>query len=211
MAWCLWLLVSWGMNLAIDPPHMPDVVPSGDRGHEFAERITPAVRGMIVSMMIGIGFAWPVMRLSQRRPERAGRTAFNDVASLTLVNQVVIWPLRTLVGWSLGRTLVVDLTLTAWACWVALLIWIGWRRDSGSSRAWAMVGCVMLMIGGYLLAWLTAWRAWSSWSPLQTLWVICDPAAEAMLPPATGRALFAAVAAAGVWAIMITRRRTHGE
>jgi hypothetical protein len=200
MGWCAWLLASWALNLAIDPPLMPEFV-TGDRGYEFAQRITPAIRGMLVSMIVALVLLWPAVRLSQRFV--GTRQLLADLLSLTLINQVVLWPMRALIGWPIARTVLIDLHLIVWPGFAALLIRLGTRSESALSRGLAMIGCVALLLGGFAAAWITGDAAWSRWSPVEALWLLCDNP-PAMDPGEAARRLATVGVVAGVaWAALL--------
>ncbi len=198
MGWSVWLLLSWAVNLAIDPPLMSGVI-FGDHVAEFGQRVTPAVRGMLMSMIVGMGLIWPVVRLSQS--SIGGLGVLYDWMGLMLVSQIVIWPMRIMLGWSLGRTLVIDLQLAVWTAAAGVMIWLGTRPGAnGLTRGIAMLWCTLLLLGGLPMAAWTGSLDYAYWSPLYTVWSLVSDAEPGDIAGATVRAaaVLLGSAAAGV-------------
>jgi hypothetical protein len=164
ISWCLWLLMSWSITLAI-----------GATVH--------AVRWVVFSAMFGLMAVWPALRLSQQLPGRhaglipdsSGRIDYGVASSrsrvlatmldwvcLLLVFQVVVWPLMLVGRWSVQQTFWLDLAVVSWSLLTAVVIGFGrvlplsersrGVRVSGVSggsgvRVAAMLVCVLLLVG----------------------------------------------------------------
>ncbi len=199
ISWCLWLLVSWSITLAI-----------GATVH--------AVRWVVFSAVFGLMAVWPAIRLSQQLPGRfsgglSGRcedTAGGDRKSsghvkcgvstsstrvlatmldwvcLVLVFQVVVWPLMLVAHWSLEQTLWLDLAVVFWSLLSAVLVGLGRVLPMPGVRVGAMLLCMLLLVGepawmamvgeGFDTAGIATGVGRSGWdwqmriSPLQALW-----------------------------------------
>lgn len=196
VAWCAWLLLSWAVNLAVDPQLVADLLWKGHIA-EFAERMSPAVRGMLVSVMIGLGLMWPAIRLSQPPIGAAGLV--QDWMGLMLVCQIVVWPMRVMVEWSLERTLVVDLQIAVWAAAIGVAIWFGTRHGTNpTTRFLAMAVCVLMLLGWFPLAAVTGNLNIAMWSPYYALWTLARDTDPQQLTDALMRTLAVAIAVAGV-------------
>ncbi len=188
ITWCLWLLVSWSITLAISAT-------------------VHAVRWVVFSAVFGLMAVWPALRLSQQLPSRFhannayttqgidfGTATFRtrllatmmDWLCLLLVFQVVVWPLMLVGRWSVQQTLWLDLAVLSWSLLTAVLIGLGRLAPLAWLRVVAMVLCVLLLIGeplwmavggtgfGLVTEGTPGRLANTHWqmriSPLQTLW-----------------------------------------
>lgn len=109
-----WLVVAWILSIGWRPPVQA-----------HAASYTPGVRMLLLSLVVGIGIAWPLVRLSG--PARAWpiRQALLDVAVLLCLAQVVVWPLRLVTPWTPLRSAAIDLTLGGWAFAATALVALG--------------------------------------------------------------------------------------
>lgn len=157
-------------------------------------------RAMAFAATVGLCGAWPALRLSQAVPDalepgqpgggltgvtpgawaRGCREILTDWLGLTLLLQTVWWPLQTVADWSLNQTLWLSLTLAATSLLIGLLI--AWARGSrrGTARSGAMLACVgvvllepaLMLVSGRLISMRI--------SPLQSVWTLTRPGAEAL-------------------------------
>ena len=147
IAWCLWLLASWSITLAINAT-------------------AHAVRWVVFSAVFGLMAVWPALRLSQQLPwyppySRAGRGVDLPTASagmrikatlldwicLAGVFQIVIWPLMLLGGWTDRQTLWLDLAVLSWSLLTGAVIGFGRVLPGGWARMGAMAVCLLLLFG----------------------------------------------------------------
>lgn len=199
MGWVLWLLVSWLVNYTIDTPI-----------RVRADTLTPAVRGMMQSMIVGLGLIWPAWRLSQGRTARMGAEIVTDLVGMLLVVQIVIWPFRLLVGWPIPHALLIDLVVIVWSVALGLCVWAGRIGGTALWRAGAMAACALLLTGGWLVTAVSG-QMWSvRWSPMYMLWVMTDMAEDFNPEAILWRLLvvFGAGLALWVWMLAWSRRRT---
>jgi hypothetical protein len=180
ITWCLWLLVSWSITLAM-----------GATVH--------AVRWVVFSAAFGLMAVWPAIRLSQQLPIRRTRGKIGgkpgshsggggysggvlgtllDWVCLISVFQVVVWPLMLVGRWSPQQTLWLDLAVVSWSLLTGVLVGLGRVLPVAGARVGAMVLCVLLLLGEpVLMAFgggfmdVTAGTAWRMRiSPVQALW-----------------------------------------
>lgn len=213
ISWCLWLLVSWSITLAIGSP-------------------VHAVRWVVFSAAFGLMAVWPALRLSQRlggwrcdkglghamelgAPLRLLATLL-DWTCMLMVFQVVVWPLMLVGRWSVQQTLWLDLAVLAWSLLSAALVGMGRLSSAGWARVLAMVLCVLLWVGEP--AWMALGGAGfadpanvSGWqmriSPIQALWELTttvrpfDPAGwiPAVISTATAAGLAWVLLAGMAW------------
>ena len=212
LAWCIWLLGSWGVTLSIDSA-------------------VPAVRWMVYSSLIGLMMMWPAYRLSQgcvkkKRGDDAdddspqGATSLitpsvilRDWFCLMMVFQAVVWPLRITARWEIQQTLWLDGAIAGWSLLAAALTAMGCRSCRAGHRTIAMLCCLMLLLGEPLVMWL--WNVvvhpgvddgviWTMRvSPIQAIWGLTDiPSSWSMHPWASS--VFTVLAAATVvWMMMV--------
>lgn len=200
MGWCAWLLVSWVLNL--------DVV-SAQWLTEPA--IEPAVRGLMQSIMIGLGLLWPVCRLSIAVDDPPGIATAVDLATLLIIVQPVLWLVRLQAGWTLDRTLLIDVTLTVWAAAAGLFIWAGRMSASNAGRSGAMAACVGLMIGGWFVTLLTGIAEPASWSPPHMLWALTREISVDEARAEAGRLVVLSAGVAIAWLVMLIRYRPAAQ
>lgn len=134
-----WLMVSWGMTIGVRPPVQM-----------HAASYTPAVRLLLLSIMLGCGVAWPLVRLSGSLRAWPIRQTILDLLVLLCLAQVVIWPLRLVTTWPPERSAAIDACLIGWSTAIAGLVAAGSipaRRAVGWLRTAAMIA-VVLVVGG---------------------------------------------------------------
>lgn len=194
LGWCLWLLGSWGVTLAIDSS-------------------VPAGRWMVFSVMMGLMAIWPAFRLSQaNEPQVPGRLrlVLLDWLCMLAVFQTVVWPLRLLGAWSIRQACWLNGAVAAWSLLSGLLIAWGCGRSAGSGRTAAMVLCILLLVGEpavMLLAGLGrpagAGPGWTMRvSPVQTVWALTRPPSRFRLDPWTDHIKAAGLAAVAGWVVL---------
>ena len=151
LLWCLWLLATWAIAIV------------GNTG-------LPPIRWMILSAMLGLMLAWPLLRLMQdaspeqgpvrspgdasrepaplsRRPWSVMRQILRDWLALVLVFQVVVWPLRLTAMWSIGQALVLDGSVAAWSLLAGAIVAWGCTGERPARRTVAMIVIVLLLFG----------------------------------------------------------------
>jgi hypothetical protein len=146
LGWCMWLLISWSITLAI-----------GATAH--------AVRWVVFSALVGLMGVWPALRLSQQLPGRSDapatwRGAENKASAprrvlatgldwlcLMLVFQVVVWPLMVVGRWSVSQTLWLDVAIGAWSALTGVFLGLGRVVPVSGARTWAMMLGMLLIVG----------------------------------------------------------------
>ena len=213
ITWCLWLLASWSITLAISAT-------------------VHAVRWVVFSAVFGLMAVWPALRLSQQLPSRFGGSAAYDTRHLDfgaatfrtrlfatmldwfcllLVFQVVVWPLMLVGRWTVQQTLWLDLAVLSWSLLTAVLIGLGRLAPLAWLRVVAMLLCVLLLIGEPI--WMAVMNTGfghtadagagrlvdTHWqmriSPLQTLWELTTT--QQPYDPSGWQATILSTAAAG--------------
>lgn len=129
----LWLIGSWLVSIGAQRPLQPS-----------SASYTPGVRGMLLSVALGLVVAWPLLRLSRGVGPQPLRSVALDLAVLIALIQVVVWPLRLVTPWGLARTAAIDLALVAWTLVIAGVI-AGFGGLGGRGRTVGMVLCLALI------------------------------------------------------------------
>ena len=134
---CAWLIGSWLLSIGIRPPVEPS-----------SASYTPSVRLMLVYIGIGLMIGWPLLRLSQSAVARPIMQTVLDLIVLLSLIQVVIWPLRLVTPWTLGRTAALDATLVGWTVLGGAVVAsaIGSRRTG--VRNLAITACLAMCLAG---------------------------------------------------------------
>lgn len=171
VGWCLWLLGVWMVSLWL----------YGGRQE--------SVRWMIHCLFMGTALLWPVARLTMfyipGRQDRVGQRRYQsgglagsmlllDALSLTLVTQIVIWPLWMTVGWPLLHALLIALMLAGWTLLVAAILMAVCRSSREWSRSLGVGILALLILGEPLLQGFLAWimGAGAGQSGVNWPWVI---------------------------------------
>lgn len=131
-----WIAVSWLVSFGL---RMPLQVSAG--------ALTPGVRSMLICCALGALVAWPMLRLCQPVPRTPIRSTLLDAATVIVLLQTVLWPLRLATTWSPLRTALVDVVLVAHvlACCGIVMMGLPWR--SAVARGLAMAGCLLVAAG----------------------------------------------------------------
>ncbi len=136
-----WLVSSWIIAIGVRAP-----VEASSASY------TPGVRLMLISVTVGLVIGWPLLRLSQPPVGMAFRRTWLDLAVLVALVQVVLWPLRLVTPWTIGRTTAVDLTIVAWTVLVGALVASAVGSSRAGPRMVAMAACLGLCVAGPAVA-----------------------------------------------------------
>jgi hypothetical protein len=131
-----WIAGSWLVSFGL---RMPVQVSAG--------ALTPGVRAMIVCCALGALVAWPMLRLCQPAPQAPVRSTLLDAATLIVLLQTVIWPLRLATTWAPQRTALLDLVLASHMLACCGIVCIALPRRSGAVRGVAMCACLLVAAG----------------------------------------------------------------
>lgn len=184
-----WLLASWTVNLAIDSPL-----------RITHDNMQPAVQWMMMSAVLGMGLVWPVCRLTFTRTPYAAARALSDAVVLLLVFQVVIWPLRVLVEWTVRQTVMVNLAIAVWMLPVALWVCLG-LRGGRAMRSTMTVLCVSTLIGPALARVVLPTDSASAWSVFEMVWYLTQPQRFVELHALVGPLATVAGVSAALWVL----------
>ncbi|MHB1157354.1 MAG: hypothetical protein ACYC26_11030 [Phycisphaerales bacterium] len=162
--WVLWLLASWTINWLIDGPHIVTGV-----------AVTPVVKWTLVMALVGLSTYWPIIRLSQSPQAETSdaKTICADIWGFMLVFQVMLWPARFLVGWTVGQTLLIDLAVIMHATVILLCIILG-RRGGSVLRMVMMALCLAALAGPALMFDARHDETALGFDSLRTVWVLAD-------------------------------------
>ncbi len=193
LGWCLWLLGSWAVLLPM-------------------EGAAWAVRGMIVSGLVGMMLLWPLVRLSESPAEGAVQAprwllvlgVLVEWLSLMAVFQAVVWPLRVTGEWGLAQTLWLDGAVASWSLMTAALLAMGVQSRRSVGRSGVMALCVLLLLAEPMWMGLAETEGWvMRVSPLATVWALTSPGRQWQSDPWVGHVIGAACAAAAMWTVVI--------
>ncbi len=132
----VWIAVSWLVSFGL---RMPLQISAG--------ALTPGVRSMLICCALGALVAWPMLRLCQAPSRTPVRSTLLDAATVLVLLQTVLWPLRLATTWVPARTALIDAVLAAQvlACCGIVSAALPWR--SGLVRGAAMIGCLLVAAG----------------------------------------------------------------
>lgn len=139
----LWLIGSWLLTIGVRTPIQP-----------VSASYTPAVRMMLLCLVVGLMVGWPLLRLSQgASPHPVGQTVL-DLVVLLALTQVVVWPLRLVTPWTVGRTAGIDATISAWVLVAGAIVTAAVAAARSGVRSLAMLLCLALcLLGPAIAAW----------------------------------------------------------
>jgi len=194
-----WLLVSWALNLAIDGPIRMS-----------SETMLPAVRWLLLSAILGLHLVWPAWRLTQGTPDRPLAQTWLDMLSLALVFQIVIWPLRLLVHWSVWQTTLINLAVCVWLLPIGLCIYLGVRTPAPLMRISVQLIVLALLIAGPIYAMAAGDSASFSLNPLSIVWGMASEIRPAGLARYVGSITTIALVSLIAWIIALIVRPRAG-
>ena len=96
----VWIAISWLVSFGL---RMPLQISAG--------ALTPGVRSMLICCALGALVAWPMLRLCQPEPRAPVRATLLDAATVMVLLQTVLWPLRLATTWAPERTALIDMAL----------------------------------------------------------------------------------------------------
>lgn len=200
MAWSAWLLISWVVCLMVSPAHTDAIYGTLS---EYAERYTPAACWLLQSAVVGFGLVWPAYRLGQARRSKAAVRTFRDMICILLVLQVVIWPMRMLMMWTLSQTLVLQLAFLVWVMTIGLWVYIGCRGAGAGRRILAMILCAITLFGGPMWSSVFSQVEAVQWSPLGMIWTISRAIGDSDIDMAIYQLTVIALSLAIAWVIAL--------
>lgn len=177
LAWTLWLLLAFFLNLYVDGGLDSTWAGSvNTRSHldDKARAAIPAARWMLQSALVGLMLIWPALRLSQRTPPMPSLATAVELLGLLIVLQVVVWPIHlTRRVWSIEQAVAMDVALAFYATLAAVAVDVG-RRGGHWRRTGAMAACVAMALGGIVVA--PAETSATPWhSPPLAIWSLSQP------------------------------------
>lgn len=141
----LWLVGSWLLAIGLLPPVHPSSS-SYEHGLDM----------MLLCLGTGLMIGWPLLRLSQSATPAPLRQTVLDLLVMGSMIQVIIWPLRLVTAWSLGRTAAIDATLTGWMLLAGAVVASAIGTNRPGPRSVAMLACVAMCLLGPAIAYLSA-------------------------------------------------------
>ena len=142
--WMLYLMAASGLMLS-----------SVSAARFVSPEITrPAARAMLVAAMAGVCVVWPVVRLSQEAPRRAGVGVGKDLLVLLIPLYALVLPqgFWFLSNWPATVVGALCLLFTGWAALVGAVLSVALRSLSGARVVWAVV-FVGLALAGPAASW----------------------------------------------------------
>lgn len=131
----IWVFLSWILLFGIRPPVQPQAASYG-----------PSLEILFISIGVGIAIGWPMLRLSARPSSAPRLQALFDSLALFLLLQVVVWPLRLVSTWSLGRTWLVVAVLGTSIVLTGAILALSQGSRGRRARAAAMVVAVVMAL-----------------------------------------------------------------
>ena len=173
LLWSAWLLGSWTVIWWSTSPE-------------------GGARLMLFSMLLGLMWAWPALRLGHgwvawleawkipgveaaemiRQAERyAPLAVWLEWLMLVGIMQAVVWPLRLIAGWSLEQALWIDAALVGWSGLAATVVAWAVCEPGRGRRVAGMVLCVALVLAQPVWGLLVGhWPAAMHGTPVQLFW-----------------------------------------
>lgn len=162
-----------------------------------------------------------------RLPRLTPSLVLRDWFCLMMVFQTVLWTLRITAHWSIAQTLWLNGAIAAWSLLAAAIIAWSCRANTGLSRTWGMLFCLLLLLGEPLAMLIVnaggsatfgdpttaAPIAWTMRvSPLETVWRLTEVSAtdsalggglgDGSLQPWSRIIAITGIAAAAAWIII---------
>lgn len=192
-----WIAISWLALVGPRPPLQPTSL-----------SYTPAIRMMVQSMLVLTIVAWPVVRLSTTARPRPVLSAALDTIAMLVLWQIVLWPMRLVTTWPVGRVLTLDAEAIA-AC-VGVGAVVAWCPVRPTTRTLGMAVILAWVAGVPGLVSLLGDRLPSALAgPLVRTWIESG-LGPGPVDPASATPAIATLAIAIVAWIATVRRRPSG-
>lgn len=195
LGWSLWLLGSWLVVLMTTPSRT-------------------GAGWMALATLIGLVVMYPLVRFSLEPPKQAGRTVFNEVASMLGVSQAVIWPLMSIGHWGWASTLWLNGWIAGWSLLAAAVV--VYLVDRGpKAQSMGMAVCLLMVLGEPTVAAVSRSTedmlagAWATvgLSPVPGITALTPVGGPPSLGVWPARVLSVLTAAAVAWAFVLLARR----
>jgi hypothetical protein len=210
LIWSLWLLGSWLMIRYLEGMSPADLLALG--GASGPGVTATSLRWLGLVAVAGLTLAWPAVRLSQggrrARPLEALGQPLVDWVALMVVWQVVLWPIRPLVGWSVSQTLWLDALMVGWGLLIGAVIGLGRWHGGSFARTAATAACALLLLlePAAQTGLMTALGEASSWqprvSPIEAVWGLAAPPEHLSLSPWREQVVGLTAAALAGWVVL---------
>jgi hypothetical protein len=151
----VWLVITWVATVGLHAPMVSNTVTYGYQSSQ-----------LIQSAMVGMTIAWPLVRLTVATPSQPVSSTLLDALCLGVLAQLLIWPLREVCGWTVGRAFVLDGTILGWLAVVAGIVTAGRATHRTWGRVSAMTLLVAVAAAGPIVATMLGDRAASGLGPL---------------------------------------------
>lgn len=167
LGWSLWLLASWtqAFFLYLWKPGS-------------TESYGLAVQYLLFSAGLGIAVIWPMYRLGFGGVQRPIRVVLLDLIALISTLQVVVWPMRLLMPWTMEKIIALDAFLMVWALLIGAVISFFLHFDRTLARSTGMLCCLVLSMSAPTLFVLSGSRSMAAaqellhWSPVSGAWIM---------------------------------------
>ncbi len=194
----VWIAVSWLALMGTTPPLQPTSL-----------SYTPAVRMMVQSMLVLTIIAWPLVRLSCSPRPRPVLSALLDTLALLVLWQIVLWPMRLVTTWSVGRLLTVDAEAIASCVLVGAII--AWSTTTNRGR---LAGMTVVLLWSIVTPATMAARGLSHAAldgPFLRAWIEAGRGPGPLVPGGWWPSIATAGIGMIIWVVAATRPRTAGS
>lgn len=188
-----WIAASWLLLVGPTPPLQPTSL-----------SYTPAIRMMVQSMLVLTVIAWPLVRLSCTPRPRPVLSAALDTIAIVVFWQIMLWPMRLVTTWPVGRVLVVDAEAVAASLLVGGLV--AWATATARGRTAAMIALLAWSIGVPALVGGRGAAGGILDGPFVRAWIEAGRGPGPLISSAWWPAAGTAASAIVVWVVAATRR-----
>lgn len=122
---------------------------SGSLGLVATDAYRASAQVLMVLAGIGVGALWPMLRLSQERPDSPAKAAMRDFLIVMLSLQAIIWPqsLPWMASWPVEVTGALSAHFAAWGLVVSGVLALAWAPPITSAIRRGTFMAVLLAVG----------------------------------------------------------------
>lgn len=128
---------------------------SGSLGLVATDAYRASARVLMVLAGLGVGALWPMLRLSQERPDAPAKAALRDFVVVMLPLQAIIWPqsLPWMASWPVEVTAALAAHFAAWGLVVSGVLALAWAPPFTSALRRGASMAMLLALGVVSPAW----------------------------------------------------------
>ena len=160
---CGWIICSWLLTIGIRTPLAP-------ASFSYQSHM------QLLMLSIGVGFfiGWPLLRLSQKPPNKVVPEMLLDMFVLLVLWQAIFWPLSTVIKWPTGSVIILNALLCLWTMMIGAFLTLALTYNNRAIRLLTMTVILIIIILPLAFALIAIVQGvtpaiWTTSSPLELI------------------------------------------